>query len=73
DCDLDYLGRSDFYEIGDLLFKELKFYSVVKTKSEWDRLQIRFLEKHRFHTEFAIKNRQPTKEKRIAELKLSLA
>lgn len=70
DCDLDYLGRNDFYEIGNLLFKELKYLSVVKTKSEWNQLQIGFLEKHHFHTEFAIKNRQPKKEKRISELKL---
>ncbi len=69
DCDLDYLGRKDFYEIGNLLFKELKFYSIVKTKAQWDQIQISFLEKHHFHTEFAIKYRQPHKEKRIEELK----
>ena len=73
DSDLDYLGRSDFYPTSDLLFKELKFRSMVTSKLEWDKIQIKFLESHRYHTPFAIKNRQPNKEKRIAELKSSVS
>ncbi len=69
DCDLDYLGRSDFYSIGNLLFEELKFYSIVKSEAQWEQIQIDFLEKHHFHTKFAIKYRQPHKERRIEELK----
>lgn len=69
DCDLDYLGRPDFYPISNLLFKELKFRSLVTTKLEWDSIQIKFLEAHKYHTKFALKRRQPQKEKRIEELK----
>ncbi len=69
DVDLDYLGRADFYEISDRLFKELKEFSMVKNKNEWNVIQIKFLENHQYHTQFGIKNRQPEKEKRIAELK----
>ncbi len=69
DCDLDYLGRTDFYPISNHLYKELKFLSMVQTKSDWNKIQITFMERHQYHTEFAIKNRQPNKEKRIAELK----
>ncbi|MCA0933318.1 HD domain-containing protein [Lutimonas saemankumensis] len=69
DVDLDYLGRPDFYKISDSLFEELKVLVGLKDKNEWNKIQIRFLEKHQYHTEFAIKNRQPEKEKRIAELK----
>ena len=72
DADLDYLGRDDFYTISDQLFRELKFNSLISNKLEWDEMQIRFLEAHQFHTNFAKKNRQPNKEKRISELKLSL-
>jgi predicted metal-dependent HD superfamily phosphohydrolase len=68
DCDLDYLGRSDFYPISDHLYKELKTGGMVQTKSDWNKIQIKFLQNHRYHTDFAIKNRQPEKEKRIAEL-----
>ena len=69
DVDLDYLGRSDFYEISDQLFRELKALSVIKNIDEWNRIQIKFLEAHTYHTDFAIKNRQPNKEQRIEELK----
>ena len=72
DCDLDYLGRSDFYTISDQLFRELKFMSVINSKREWNKIQIKFLEEHIYHTEYALKNRQPYKEKRIAELKMGL-
>jgi len=69
DADLDYLGRSDFYKISNYLFKELKAYSIIKSQKDWDLAQIKFLETHKYHTNFAIRNRQPKKAKRIAELK----
>jgi predicted metal-dependent HD superfamily phosphohydrolase len=69
DCDLDYLGRSDFYRISDQLYKELKTGSMVRSKSDWNKIQIKFMQRHRYHTEFAIKYRQPEKEKRIEELR----
>lgn len=69
DADLDYLGRPDFYKIGDLLYKEMKAYSIIENKKDWNKAQIKFLEAHQYHTDFARKNRQPNKEKRIKELK----
>jgi predicted metal-dependent HD superfamily phosphohydrolase len=69
DADLDYLGRDDYYPISNTLYEELKFLGKIKNEEEWDQLQIRFLEAHSYHTEFAIENRQPEKEKRIADLK----
>ncbi len=69
DADLDYLGRPDFYKIGDLLYKEMKAYSNIENKNDWNKVQIKFLEAHKYHTDFARKNRQPHKEKRINELK----
>ena len=69
DVDLDYLGRSDFYEISGQLFRELKALSIINNMEEWNKIQIKFLEAHTYHTDFAIKNRQPQKELRIKELK----
>ena len=69
DADLDYLGRPDFYKIGDLLYKEMKAYSNIENKKNWNKVQIKFLEAHKYHTDFARKNRQPNKEERIKELK----
>jgi len=68
DADLDYLGRPDFYPISDQLFAELKDRGILESVNEWNRIQIDFLEKHRYHTDFARKHRQPAKAKRIAEL-----
>ncbi len=69
DIDLDYLGRSDFYEISNNLYKELKLTIGLKNKNDWNKIQVKFLEAHTYHTDFAIKKRQPEKEKRIKELK----
>lgn len=69
DIDLDYLGRSDFYEISESLYEELQVTIGLKNKNDWNKIQVKFLEAHKYHTDFAIKNRQPEKEKRIMELK----
>lgn len=69
DADLDYLGRDDFYSISGQLFKELQSFSILNDANEWNKIQIKFLEAHQYHTEFARKYRQPKKEKRINELK----
>ncbi len=69
DVDLDYLGRSDYYTISDQLYKELFAYNNIESKTEWNKVQIKFLERHKYHTDFAKKNRQPQKEMRIEELK----
>jgi len=69
DVDLDYLGRKDFYEISDLLYQELLEKSQFFDKTQWNRIQIEFLENHTYHTEYAKKRRQGLKEQRIDELK----
>ena len=69
DIDLDYLGRSDFYKISESLYEELKVTIGLKNKNEWNKIQVKFLEAHKYHTDFAIKKRQPEKEKRIKEIK----
>ena len=69
DIDLDYLGRSDYYEISDQLYRELQVYSEIQSQNDWNKLQVKFLEAHTYHTEYAIRNRQPNKESRIKELK----
>jgi len=62
DADLDYLGRSDYPEISQKLFQELKYMKVIETEEQWKNLQINFLKAHHFHTPFAIKNREPKKQ-----------
>lgn len=50
DADLDYLGRSDFFEKGNLLYHEFLDQGIVKNFKEWNLLQIRFLESHHYFT-----------------------
>ena len=69
DADLDYLGRDDYYPISNSLFEELKALGRIQTEAQWKALQVRFLEAHKYHTDFAIEYRQPEKENRIKELK----
>ncbi len=72
DADLDYLGRDDFKKIGDTLFEELKAYNYLKTREEWDTMQIAFLEKHSFFTESSQTKRQSKKAEHLAQLKKSM-
>lgn len=69
DADLDYLGRPDFWEIGALLFAELKGKGILNTSLEWNRMQVAFLEKHRYFTASAHELRQATKMEHLKTLK----
>lgn len=69
DADLDYLGRGDFYEIGQTLFEELRTYRILKTQSEWNRLQVKFLSAHEYHTTTNRQRREPVKQRYLEELR----
>ncbi len=72
DADLDYLGRDDFFKIGNWLYKELCMYGILDNEDEWNRLQVRFLEKHSYFSASAIKLRKAKKDEYIALLKAGL-
>ena len=72
DADLDYLGRSDFWEIGASLFKELSYLKIVKNEIEWNKIQINFLEKHSYFTQHAIDLRHSIKQKHLQQVKLKI-
>lgn len=69
DADLDYLGRADFFEIGNNLYKEFLEQGVVKDFKEWNMLQIRFLESHRYFTKSSLKRRQKVKMNYLQAIK----
>jgi TolB-like protein/predicted metal-dependent HD superfamily phosphohydrolase len=68
DADLDYLGRDDFYAIGQRLFEELKSQKTVKSEREWNLIQKTFLESHRFHTNFSITHREGKKQQHLKDI-----
>jgi uncharacterized protein len=69
DADLDYLGRDDFYVIGQSLFLEMKTRGLVQTEDEWNNIQIRFLESHCFFTSTSRSARADVKQAHLAQLK----
>jgi class 3 adenylate cyclase/predicted metal-dependent HD superfamily phosphohydrolase len=72
DADLDYLGRPDFIPTSQNLFRELFERNKIDTIEQWNKMQIKFMEKHRYFTATARRYREPEKQKRQAELKKML-
>lgn len=70
DADLDYLGRDDFYAIGQTLFQEMKTLKMVETEADWNAMQIRFLENHSYFTATSQRERRVIQDKHLAELRL---
>lgn len=68
DADLDYLGRDDFYKIGETLRKEFLHYSIVNSDEEWETLQIKFLQNHHYHTISSQQLREPIKHQYLLQL-----
>jgi uncharacterized membrane-anchored protein YitT (DUF2179 family) len=69
DADLDYLGRDDFFTLGQGLFFEMRHKGVVQDEEEWDKMQIHFLENHHYFTASAIKERQDKQNLHLSALK----
>jgi predicted metal-dependent HD superfamily phosphohydrolase len=72
DADLDYLGRNDFKMIGNTLFDEMRRYGVLKDEFDWNQLQVKFLESHRYFTETNKTLREPVKQRHLQDLRIWL-
>jgi predicted metal-dependent HD superfamily phosphohydrolase len=73
DADLFHLGTEDFKEKNRLLREELNdFGGLDLSKKDWRKMNIEFMEKHRYFTSYGIQNLQPLKEIFIKELKVKL-
>ena len=68
DADLDYLGRDDFFEIGDSLRREFLKYGVIQSNEEWNKLQAKFLSSHQYFTETSRQLREIPKRENIKRL-----
>jgi uncharacterized protein len=72
DADLDYLGRDDFFKIGNGLYEELCMYGIIDSEHDWNKLQVRFLEKHKYFTKSARKLRKPKKDEYLAMVRAKI-
>ena len=68
DADLDYLGRDDFFTIGETLFHELQAYHLIGDEQAWNRLQVSFLNAHHFYTRTNKALREPVKRRYLEDL-----
>jgi len=69
DADLAYLGTDQYDTIAETLFLELNEYGMVLSREQWLDLQISFLEKHTFFTDYARLNFNPIKQAHLAKLR----
>jgi predicted metal-dependent HD superfamily phosphohydrolase len=72
DADLEYLGTDLFEQIGESLFTELKHFNPNFTEQAWDELQLVFMQKHFYHTEYCQKHREPKKQENLLLVKKRL-
>ncbi len=70
DADLFHLGTEDFKEKNKLLREELNgFGGYNLSKKDWRKINIDFMEKHRYFTSYGIQHLQPLKEVYLSELR----
>ncbi len=68
DADFDYFGREDFEAIAGTLYIELIKHGIEYSAKQWDEVQMLFLQKHSYYTNFSIANRLPIKQKSLSKL-----
>lgn len=68
DADLDYLGRDDFFTIGDKFYRELG----LTDRDEWNRMQVKFLTGHQYFTQTALNLRGPKRHANLETVKALL-
>ncbi|APG59256.1 Pycsar system effector family protein [Christiangramia salexigens] len=70
DADSSHFGKDYFDETSELLRQELELHNVKNfTTAEWLQENIRvFTEKHKYYTDYAIKEWKPKKEENLLEL-----
>jgi len=72
DADLYYLGAEQYPVAAEKLFSEMKRFGRVKTKAEWELMQVEFLSVHSYHTKTAINEREAQKQINLQMLKTKL-
>lgn len=68
DADMEYLGTDQAAVQANNLYRELKKLNPLLTKKEWDQIEIKFLQEHRFFTNWCKQNSVPAKQKYLNSL-----
>jgi uncharacterized protein len=70
DADLEHLSSRFFDEFSKQLYAEMKALNPDLDPEKWRLEEIRFLENHRYHTEYFRRVREPVKRRLIEKIKL---
>ena len=68
DADLEYLATKNFDTFGERLFQELKHFNEDLTRAQWDKLQIDFISKHSYHTDYCKRYKAFRKKRNLEKL-----
>lgn len=69
DADLEYLSTENFKPVSELLYQELSYFNPNLTRDKWRLVQIDFLEKHSYHTDFCKRYKENFKQQHLLKLK----
>ena len=69
DADLEYLSTQNFEPVSEMLFLELKYFNPAFTREDWRMVQIDFLSKHAYHTDFCKRYKENFKQQHLLKLK----
>ncbi len=69
DADLFYLGEMVYPAISERLKMEWENIGIFENEDQWLEVQIKFLENHNFHTDFAREELDPIKQVTLARLR----
>jgi uncharacterized membrane-anchored protein YitT (DUF2179 family)/predicted metal-dependent HD superfamily phosphohydrolase len=72
DADLYYLGTNDYTQNAENLFLEMETAGLIKSRSEWMEIQIKFLEEHKYFTQSAIDRLSAGQHQNLIFLKSNL-
>ena len=72
DADLEYLGTGLAETVSERLYQELLHLNPDMTVEAWNKIQVDFLQKHRYFTGFCRKHKEPVKQAYLSKLQESL-
>lgn len=68
DADFDYLGRSDYFQETENLYREMTEQGMAGTRKEWIDRQVMLMEQHQYYTETARTLRGEMKRAHLQQL-----
>jgi uncharacterized protein len=68
DADSNYLGRDDFFSVGEYLFNEMLALGYINNREQWNKIQLDFMQQHNYFTTTAIKYNQSRKNENLQEV-----